>query len=218
MYYGAILAIVKKLTERIGLDKSNYGTHSCRSGGTTEKFLEGKNAIWIQNFGWWNNIGSVLIYIRPNNPDMKKFVNSMAEYQELRRKEGLAMNKVESDFTELQLQIATQNNKKKKGKKVKRQEFVGAMMSQKATHHNPNYSYNKKNIYNKQHHVYNEYKQDTYQFQDGNWQFNKFSKSRQVVANQFAIQPLSNAPLIPKVLPPVSIEGFCPTFDNRKKL
>lgn len=49
MYYDGMLAIVKKLVPKIGLDKSNYGTYSCRSGCTTEKFLEGKNAIWIQN-------------------------------------------------------------------------------------------------------------------------------------------------------------------------
>ena len=80
MHYRAMLAIVKSLIKRIGLNPDNYGTHSFRSGGTTELFLEGKQAIWIQHFGWWNNIGSVMIYIRPNNLDLTKFVNSTLEY------------------------------------------------------------------------------------------------------------------------------------------
>ena len=207
MYYSAMLNIVKKLVTKIGLDKSNYGTHSCRSGGTTEKFLEGKNAIWIQNFGLWNNIGSVLIYIRPNNPDMKKFVNSMAEYQELRKKEGKLMENVQADLTDLQLQVATQNNKKKSGKRKKKQDTVGVMMSNKmanqVTHSNySNYNYNQP-----QRHVYSQYNEDTYQCVDGSWQFNARAKSRQVVVNQYNVQPLINAPLIPKALPPVSIDG-----------
>ena len=48
MTSSAMSNIIKTLTKKIGLDPANYGTHSCRSGGTTEFFLEKKSALWIQ--------------------------------------------------------------------------------------------------------------------------------------------------------------------------
>ena len=118
MYYRAMLAIVKSLIKKSGLDPKNYGTHSCRSGGTTELFMIGKQAIWIQNFGWWNNIGSVMIYIKPNNPDLLNFVSSSLEYQELRAREGGDLDKREKHLTDLQLEIVKQSNKSKRGNKI----------------------------------------------------------------------------------------------------
>ena len=101
----------------------------------------------------------------------------MAEYQELRKKEGKLMDNVQSDFTNLQLQVATQNNKKKSGKRKKKQDTVGVMMSNKvansATYSNySNYNYNQP-----QHHVYSQYNEDTYQYVDDSWQFNAKAKS-----------------------------------------
>ena len=51
------------------------------------------------------------------------------------------MDHVEIDFTDLQLQIATQNNKNKKGKHHKIQEIVGTMMSNRIDKQYINYNY-----------------------------------------------------------------------------
>ena len=118
MHYRAMLKIVKDLIKKIGLNPDNYGTHSCRSGGTTELFLIGKQAVWIQHFGWWRNIGSVMIYIRPNNPDLAQFVNSTLEYTELRAKEGGLLDKREKDFSDLQQEVVKQNRKRIKGNRT----------------------------------------------------------------------------------------------------
>ena len=93
MTFSSMMCIIKTLIAKIGLNPDNYGTHSCRSGGTTEFFLEQRSGLWIQNFGGWKNLGSVQVYIKPNNPDLKKFVNSTVEYTEQREKEGRGSSK-----------------------------------------------------------------------------------------------------------------------------
>ena len=131
--------------------------------------------------------------------------NIKYQYQELRRKEGKLMDNVETDFTDLQLQIATQNNKKKSGKRRKQREIVGAMMSNRIAPiiKNTNYSYNYS--YNKPRHLYTEYKQDTYVYNHGNWEFNPRSSPRNVIVNQYNVQPLHRIKPIPPVVPPVGI-------------
>ena len=89
MTSSAMMNIIKTLTTKIGLDPKNYGTHSCRSGGTTEFFLEKKSALWIQQFGWWKNLSSVQYYLKPNNPDLDKFVCSTTQYIQMRGKKVL---------------------------------------------------------------------------------------------------------------------------------
>ena len=118
MHYSAMRSIIQKLVTKIGLDKKDYGTHSARSAGTTEKFNIGKTAIWIQHFGWWNNVGSVMIYIKPNNPDLKKFWLGAIPYVEFRRQEGTQEDKHEKELQELSLAIQTQDNKRIHGNKM----------------------------------------------------------------------------------------------------
>ena len=172
MHYRAMLSIVKSLIKRIGLNPKNYGTHSCRSGGTTELFLMGKQAIWIQNFGWWNNIGSVMIYIRPNNPDLLKFVNSTIEYKELREKEGGKLDKREKDLSDLQLEIEKQNKKGRKGNRVSKVLKRASVVSGTAnTRIQPMQSLQQNEQRIK--HVYTEYNKHTYTWgKDGSWKHN----------------------------------------------
>ena len=178
MHYKAMLNIVKSLIEKIGLDPDNYGTHSCRSGGTTELFLIGKQAIWIQNFGWWNNIGSVLIYVRPNNPDITQVFGSMVEYQELRTKEGKALANNQVDLTKLQLQVATQNNKKRRSSNTHKTMLSAAFMSgPPLTNCTFNVQHQQRE---KRQHVYTEYGKHTYQFRQGEWHFNPYAPARNV--------------------------------------
>ena len=172
MYYKAMLAIVKKLIKKIGLNPKNYGTHSCRSGGTTELFLMGKQAIWIQNFGWWNNIGSVMIYIRPNNPDLLQFVNSTIEYKELREKEGGKLDKREKELSDLQLEIVKQDNKKRKGNKtskvMKRAAIIAGTSNTRIA---PMKAPERQS--QRSRHVYTQYNEHTYTWgKDGSWKHN----------------------------------------------
>ena len=88
MYYSAMRKIVRDLIKKIGLNPSNYGTHGPRSGGTSEMFIEGHGATFIKTFNWWKNLGSVFQYIKPNNPDLLKYVSSFEEYRASRRREA----------------------------------------------------------------------------------------------------------------------------------
>ena len=181
MHYKAMLNIVKKLIKKIGLNPDNYGTHSCRSGGTTELFMIGKQAIWIQNFGWWNNIGSVLIYVRPNNPDITQVFGSMVEYQELRTKEGKILEENEANLVELQLQVATQGNKKKRAKRIHKKMLNAAFMSGPKPIRQPLNRQHQAFAQGKQ--IYTEYGQHTYQFEQGKWEFNPYAPPRMVPSN-----------------------------------
>ena len=86
--YSALQKIVKELCRKIGLNDEEYGSHSLRAGGATEAFLEGKDSLWIQMFGHWESIDSVKGYVRPRNPEIYLFINSLVKYEILRRKEG----------------------------------------------------------------------------------------------------------------------------------
>ena len=170
MHYRAMLKIVKDLIKAINLDPKNYGTHSARSGGTTELFMIGKQALWIQNFGWWNNIGSVLIYIRPNNPDLQKLGVCAIEYQELRASEGEKIDIREKELAQLQIAVVQQDKKKKKGKtnkKLKQKVFFGGKS---------NSSIEPSKILNKrkgtQQMCYTMYSEHMYQKVAGVWQHN----------------------------------------------
>ena len=118
MTYTTMLDIVKKLIKLEGLDPSEYGTHSCRAGGTSEFFLLGKGAIWIQNFAHWKNIGSVLVYIRPNNPDLRKYVTSVANYCDLRKLEGQSVVGSLDNLSCAVLEVQKQSKKMFSGNKL----------------------------------------------------------------------------------------------------
>ena len=150
-------------------------------------FLIGKEAIWIQNFGWWNGIGSVLIYVKPNNPDIRQVFGAMVEYQELRTQEGQALDRHEKSLAKLQLQVATQSNKIKRARKVNKKLTTMAMMSgrqNKRRIFNTHYQQNKDKK-----HVYTEYGQHSYKFVDGKWEFNPYAKARNVPV-QFSALPI----------------------------
>ena len=80
--------ITKKLIKSIGLDPSNYSLHSYRSGGTSEKDIEGCSPLDIQYFGHWETLESVYEYIRLGQPDMIYFWTSMEEYIRYRRNQA----------------------------------------------------------------------------------------------------------------------------------
>ena len=214
MYYGAMLSIIKKLVKKIGLDPKNYGTHSLRSGGTTELFMIGKNAIWIQNFGWWNNIGSVLIYIRPNNPDLPIiYGKSVIEYHELRQKEGGVLEKHEKELAELQTQVALQNNKKKRGKKTSHTLAQAAVMSGTGFAQISTLNHNYTGIRPPIQHIYTDYTKESYRPQsDGSWKHNPKAKARMVITDSSEIRIVTNRVAEVQVVPPVTFDP--PNWDS----
>ena len=113
--YSALQKIVKELCDKVGLNKREYGSHSLRAGGATEAYMEGKDSIWIQTFGHWESIESIKGYVRPRNPEIYIFINSLVEYEILRRKEG---NNLEADYRKVE--IVRRANKAKKSFKRKR--------------------------------------------------------------------------------------------------
>ena len=120
MYYGAMRKIVQSLIEKIGLEKSNYGTHGLRSGGVSELFTEGRDGIFIQHFCWWNNIGSVQIYIKPNNPDMSRYISSYTEYRRSRLKESGLASQVNKNWEAVWNEIRLEKQKIAKTREVAR--------------------------------------------------------------------------------------------------
>ena len=65
---------VQSLIAEIGLDPSDYGTHSLRAGGTSERDLMGHTPLELKQFGWWESLESVYTYIRLDNPDTPPFL------------------------------------------------------------------------------------------------------------------------------------------------
>ena len=190
MHYRAMLKIVKDLIKKIGLNPDNYGTHSCRSGGTTELFLVGKQAIWIQNFGWWNNIGSVMIYIRPNNPDLAKFVNSTFEYSELRAKEGGLLDKRERDLSNLQHEVVKQNKKRVKGNRTSKVIKKAAVLS--GTTGTTIVPTNIAMLRNqKTQHIYTQYHKHTYVYKNGKFVHNPSARPHLAVSETGCVRTVS---------------------------
>ena len=123
MHYNAMLHITKQLISKIGLDPADYGTHSYRSGGTSELIIEGRPAIYVQNFCWWKNIGSVLIYVKPNSPDLLKFVTTFSEYRESRLRDMGLVDKLGKYWDSIFTEVKTQSNKRNRA--VQQQRIVG---------------------------------------------------------------------------------------------
>ena len=115
--YSAYRAIVRYLVEKIGLDPRNYGTHSLRSGGVSELYIEGKSSIFIKTFCHWKNMGSIYIYIKPNNPDLKYFVSSYIEYRESRLHEMGLSNVVDTHWQSIWQEVKNENQKIKQKQK-----------------------------------------------------------------------------------------------------
>ena len=123
--YSTLQTIVRQLCGKVGLNSALYGSHSLRAGGATEAFMEGKDTLWIQNFGHWEGVDSVKGYIRPRNPEIYKFVNSIAEYQILRKKEGSGMP---ADFKQVETVVraraAAKAKRKRKAQAVRQQIII----------------------------------------------------------------------------------------------
>ena len=88
--------IIQALMAQIGCDPEDYGTHSLRAGGTSERDIMGESPLELQHFGHWKTLDSVFTYIRLNNPDMTKFVSTFDKYVKQRRKEcRLSSNQID---------------------------------------------------------------------------------------------------------------------------
>ena len=116
MHYSAMRNIVRSLIKKIGLNPSNYGTHGARSGGTSEMFIEGRGATFIKAFNWWKNLGSVFVYIKPNNPDLLKYFPSFTEYRISRLKESGLSDKIDSQWDAM---FSEWDNQRKKVARVR---------------------------------------------------------------------------------------------------
>ena len=79
--------IIQSLMAEIECDTEEYGSHSLRAGGASERDLMGESPLEIQHFGFWKTLDSVFGYIRLNNPDMIKFVRTFDGYVKSRRNE-----------------------------------------------------------------------------------------------------------------------------------
>ena len=119
--YTAYRAIVRSLIAKIGLNPANYGTHSLRSGGVSELYIEGRSSIFIKTFCHWHNMGSIFIYIKPNNPDLLKFVSSFTEYRESRLRETGLSDFVDKHWESMWTEVSQQQKKIRKVRKKARQ-------------------------------------------------------------------------------------------------
>ena len=117
MYYSAMRTIIRYLIKKIGLNPENYGTHALRSGGISELFIEGRGAIFIKNFVWYKNLNSIFIYIKPNNPDLLKFVPTFTAYRESRLRESGLSDKVDKHWEDIWKEEKEQSNKVKRSRK-----------------------------------------------------------------------------------------------------
>ena len=118
MHYSAMRCIVRSLIKKIGLVPGNYGTHSLRSGGTSELFIEGRSAIFIKNFVWWNNLSSIFVYIKPNNPDLLHYVPSFASYRKQRLRNLDSSDFIDRHWNEVWENIDKENSKKRRGRRT----------------------------------------------------------------------------------------------------
>ena len=132
MKYSTMLAIVRKLIKKIGLPPLDYGTHSLRSGGTTELYLTGWSILDIRQFVHWESLQSVLRYIRPNNPDLQVFGYSATQYEIFRRQQREVLSpqlEVERNKQlRIQMDIAKSQKKTNYGKRSKFARFENAIL------------------------------------------------------------------------------------------
>ena len=70
--------IIQAFVAQIVCNSEDYGTHSLRASGTSERDIIGESSLELQHFGHWKTLDSVFTYIRLNNPDMIKFVSTFA--------------------------------------------------------------------------------------------------------------------------------------------
>ena len=128
--YKSQLRFIQALCKKLKLPVELYGTHSLRAARATESFLTGKTAIEIQVFGNWENIGSVIRYVRPNNPDLEKFGYTVESYTKIRKEEEqlLAVKTAKRDWrTEHQQkfidELKKQQQKQQHGKRNKQSKY-----------------------------------------------------------------------------------------------
>ena len=85
--YDKMQKTLKKVVIEAGYDPDNYGTHSFRAGGATELHCEGRDLIYIKEFGHWKSMDSVYGYLRPRNADRHNYIIDWDKYCAYRRKE-----------------------------------------------------------------------------------------------------------------------------------
>ena len=118
--YSAYRTIIRSLVAKIGLNPANYGTHSLRSGGVSELYIEGRSSIFIKTFCHWHNMGSVFIYIKPNNPDLLHFVPSFTEYRESRLKKTGLSDFVDRHWESMWTEVDQEQKKIRKARRTAR--------------------------------------------------------------------------------------------------
>ena len=137
MKYNTMLSIVRKLIAKLGLDPMNYGTHSLRSGGTTELHLEGWPILNIQQFVHWESLQSVLRYIRPNNPDLEKFGYTSTHYEIMRTEQrGIKPKDLQLEKEKqlkIQKDVAKKLSKTNYGKRSKQAKYLAAVAQAKGS-------------------------------------------------------------------------------------
>ena len=135
MKYNTMLTIVRKLIRKLGLPPKEYGTHSLRSGGTTELYLSGWSILDIRQFVHWESLQSVLRYIRPNNPDLQFFGYTATQYEIFRRQQREVVDlKLEAERQKqlkIQLDIAKRQAKTNYGKRSKFARFENTLNDKK---------------------------------------------------------------------------------------
>ena len=115
--YSAYRAIVRYIVQKIGLNPNNYGTHSLRSGGVSELYIEGKSSTFIKTFCHWKSMSSIYIYIKPNTPDLKYFVPSFVEYRESRLQEVGLSKAVDTHWQSIWEEVKTEQQQIRQNQK-----------------------------------------------------------------------------------------------------
>ena len=75
------------MAELIGINPSFYTSHAYRKGCASELKLGGMGLLDIKNFGKWEGLHSMNIYVIIDNPDLRKFIQP-EEYRVFRNKQG----------------------------------------------------------------------------------------------------------------------------------
>ena len=79
---------VKRIVSLIGLNSTEYSTHSDRHGAVAEMILEGRSKPYIKNFGNWRSTEGLERYTNATNPDLIQMGIIPAVYKAEREKQG----------------------------------------------------------------------------------------------------------------------------------
>lgn len=108
--YNDWLKVIHGLIAQIDCDPIDYGTHSLRAGGTSERDIMSESPLELQHFGHWKTLDYVFTYIRLNNPDMTKFVSTFDSYVKRRRAECCLSEKQIDEQNKSYLKLMAKNH------------------------------------------------------------------------------------------------------------